>query len=57
MSETTAGQPLSDPTPDVRAGSGLSERLGVAAFVVVAVVATASWIVLLAWGVLKLVGG
>ena len=31
------------------------ERLGVAAFVVVAVVATASWIALLGWGVLKLI--
>jgi hypothetical protein len=35
----------------------MRERLGVAAFVVVAVVATTSWIVLLVWGVVKLVGG
>ncbi len=30
------------------------ERLGIAAFVLVAVVATATWIVLLVWGAVKL---
>ena len=57
MSETTAHRPLSDPTPDSGGESGLRERIGVAAFVLVAVVATASWIALLVWGVVKLVGG
>jgi hypothetical protein len=55
MSETAATPQLPDngaaPAPD----SSLRDRLGVAAFVVVAVVATTSWIALLVWGVLKLV--
>ncbi|MEA2397123.1 MAG: hypothetical protein QOK25_679 [Thermoleophilaceae bacterium] len=57
MSPTTASRPLSDPTPESGDKTGMRERLGVAAFVVVAVVATTSWIVLLVWGVVKLVGG
>ena len=57
MSETTAGRPLSDPAPDADGESGMRERIGVAAFVLVAVVATASWIALLVWGIVKLVGG
>ena len=32
------------------------ERLGLAAFVLVALVATATWIVLLVWGAVKLAG-
>lgn len=57
MSETTAHRSLSDPTPDAGDETGLRERVGVAAFVLIAVLATASWIALLVWGVVKLVGG
>ncbi|MEA2373657.1 MAG: hypothetical protein QOD53_120 [Thermoleophilaceae bacterium] len=55
MSETAAPRPLPDPAVDGEDAS-LRERLGVAAFVMVAVVATATWIALLAWGLIKLVG-
>ena len=41
------------PEPD--SGHSSRERLGVAAFVVVAVVATASWIALLGWGLVQLI--
>ena len=34
----------------------IRERLGIAAFALVAVVATATWIVLLVWGAVKLAG-
>ena len=57
MSETTASPPLSDPASEANGESGLRERIGVAAFAVVAVVATTSWIVLLVWGLVKFVGG
>lgn len=56
MSDTAAPRPLSDSGPSADESS-MRERLGVAAFVVVAVVATATWIVLLAWGAIKLVSG
>jgi hypothetical protein len=35
----------------------LRERLGIATFVVLAVVATVAWISLLAWGLVKLANG
>jgi hypothetical protein len=56
MSETATSR-LSDPAPDGSDQQSLRERLGVAAFVVVAVVATTSWIVLLAWGLVQLIRG
>lgn len=55
MSETAAGPALGDPAGD-GAGTSIRERFGVAAFIVVSIVATVSWISLIAWGVLKLVG-
>ena len=53
MSETAVNPVLPDqgqePRPSVR------ERVGIAAFVVIAVVATAAWVVLLAYGAVKLI--
>jgi hypothetical protein len=56
MSDAAAPRPLSDSGPSADESS-MRERLGVAAFVLIAVVATASWIVLLAWGAIKLITG
>ena len=55
MSESAANPTLSDPGGDGNIRPSVRERLGVAAFVVVAVVATATWIVLLVWGVVQLI--
>ena len=49
MSETAAGPPLSEVGPDPDGSGHGHERAGVIAFVVVAVVATAAWLVLLGW--------
>ena len=46
MSETAAG---SVPTPDGPQQEDVRERVTLIAFVVVAIVATLSWLVLLAW--------
>jgi hypothetical protein len=53
MSET-AVTPVLDQDPELRPSA--RERLGLATFVVVAVVATAAWIVLLVWGAVQLIG-
>ena len=47
MASSTASPPVSDGSDQVPASR--RERAGIAAFVVVAVVATAVWLVLLAW--------
>jgi len=54
MGETavTPTLPEAGPEPEFRATA--RERLGIAAFVLVAVVATTTWIALLVWGVLLL---
>ena len=54
MCETAANPAPIDPS-DGNLRPSVRERLGVAAFVVVAVVATATWIVLLVWGVVQLI--
>ena len=51
MSETAAIQD----TAEAELHPSMRERLGIAAFVLVAVVATATWIVLLVWAVVQLV--
>jgi hypothetical protein len=51
MSETAAIPDAAEPEfhPSMR------ERLGIAAFVLVAVIATATWIVLLVWAAIQLI--
>jgi hypothetical protein len=52
MSET-AVTPVLDQDPEL--GPSARERLGIAAFVVIAVVATVAWVVLLVWGAAHLI--
>ena len=56
MGETAVTPTLPDTGGEPEFRPTMRERLGIAAFVVVAVVATATWIALLAWGIVTLAG-
>jgi hypothetical protein len=56
VSEHAATPTLPDTGSEPELRPSVRERMGIAAFVVVAVVATASWVVLLVWAALQLVG-
>ena len=53
MREPAVTPPVTDATSEAEFRASLRERLGLAAFVVVAAVATAAWVALLVWGVVK----
>jgi hypothetical protein len=55
MSEHAVTPALPDAAADEEFQPTPRERAGIAAFVLVAVVATAAWIVVLAWGIIQLV--
>ena len=55
MSEHAVTPGLPDAGPDEEFRATPRERAGIAAFVLVAVVATAAWIVVLAWGIIQLI--
>jgi hypothetical protein len=55
MRETAATPTLPDTGADPEFRPTARERMGIAAFVVVAVVATTTWIALLVWGAVELV--
>jgi len=55
MSEHAVTPALPDPAGDEEFRATPRERAGIAAFVLVAVVATAAWIVVLAWGIVQLI--
>jgi hypothetical protein len=56
MGDTAVTPTLPDTGSEPEFRPTLRERMGIAAFVFVAVLATAIWIALLAWGVVNLVG-
>ena len=55
MGDTAVTPTLSDTASEPEFRPSARERMGIAAFVVVAVVATTAWIVLLVWGAVKLI--
>jgi hypothetical protein len=55
MGDTAVTPTLPDTAAEAEFRPSARERLGIATFVVVAVVATSAWIVLLAWGAAKLI--
>ena len=55
MSEHAVTPALPDPAGDEEFRPTPRERAGIAAFVLIAVVATAAWIVVLAWGIVQLI--
>jgi hypothetical protein len=57
MGETVVSPTLPETSAEPEFRPTVRERLGIAAFVVVAVVATASWVVLLVWAVVQLANG
>jgi hypothetical protein len=56
MGDTAVTPTLQDKSSEPEFRPTLRERMGIAAFVFVAVLATAIWIALLAWGVVNLIG-
>ena len=54
MGETAVTPTLPDTTGEAEFRPSARERLGIAAFVLVAVVATTTWIALLVWGAVLL---
>ena len=53
MREPAVTPTIADGSPEPEFHASLRERLGLAAFIVVAAVATAAWLALLVWGVVK----
>ncbi|MEA2308845.1 MAG: hypothetical protein QOI65_1131 [Thermoleophilaceae bacterium] len=56
MGETAVTPGLTDTAPEPEFRPTVRERMGIATFVVVAVLATTAWIALLVWGAAKLIG-
>jgi hypothetical protein len=56
MSETAITPTVTDTSSEPEFRPSARERMGIAVFVFVAVLATAVWIALLAWGVVNLIG-
>jgi hypothetical protein len=57
MGETAVTPGVADTGTDPEMGPTARERLGIATFVVLAVVATVAWIALLVWGAVQLANG
>jgi hypothetical protein len=57
MGNTAVTPTLPDTAHEPEFRPTVRERMGIATFVVVAVVATMAWIVLLVWGAVKLISG